>query len=123
MYFEETDLCVQLQKRNWKLAISRQSKAYHHVNSLKNRIPAKHFAFYFVRNNLYFWRHCFGIPAILQFPRMCFVMVKEVILPLRRAKNLGDFFYPLGYALAGLLDSIPFLFQPKTWFEKRLFKV
>ncbi len=121
MYYEETELCVRLQKAGWDLRVVPQARAYHQVKSLEDKIPARHFAFYFARNNLYFWRNNFGIPAWLQFPRLLFVAFKELILPLRRVPSWRVFRERVGCVLAGLGDSFAFLRSPQTPAEVRLF--
>ncbi len=121
MYYEETHLCVQLQKQGWFLAVEPRAHVYHHVQSLKGKIPAKHFAYYFARNNLYFWKVNFGIPALLQFPRMIYIVVKELLLPLRHARSWKDIFRNFAYTAAGVWDGFSFLKKEKTFFERHLF--
>lgn len=121
MYYEETELCIQLQKKNWDLWVEPQAVAYHSVLSMKSSIPARHYAFYFTRNNLYFWQHNFGIPWYVQYPRMTAVVAKEILLPLRRAGNLEDLQDRLRYLKAGLQDAREFLVNQYTKNEKELF--
>ncbi|MGZ3688400.1 MAG: glycosyltransferase [Bdellovibrionota bacterium] len=121
MYYEETHLCVALQRKGWELWVDPDARAYHDVESMKHRIPAPHFAFYFARNNLYFWKVNFGIPWFVQLPRTLFVVGKELILPLRRATSVSLASRRLGYTLAGLWDGFEFLRHPHTRFEKKLF--
>jgi GT2 family glycosyltransferase len=121
LYFEETEFCVQLQKRGWYLWVERSATVYHHVYSLKNGIPARHFAYYFIRNNLVFWKRNFGIPMWIQLPRTLFVALKEVALPLRRASSLKEFLDRLKYLFAGLWDGILFSRKRPVRFERQLF--
>lgn len=121
MYYEETDLCVRLQKKGWELWACPLSKAYHSVNSLKGSVPARHYAFYFVRNNLYFWKKNFNIPWRLQYARLLAVALKEIVLPLRRSPNLEVFRDRLSYVRAGLIDAREFLDHRYTKSEQRLF--
>jgi GT2 family glycosyltransferase len=121
MYFEETHLCVQMQRRGWKLWVDDQARAYHHVRSQEDRIPAKHFAFYFARNNLYFWKTCFGIPAWIQLPRTALVILKELLLPLRRARSFPALLANLRWTWAGFWDGFAFLKVATTPRERRLF--
>lgn len=121
LYFEETEFCVQLQKSNWNLWVEPTAVVIHYVNSFRNKIPERHFAYYFIRNNLFFWKNNFGIPAWIQFPRSVFVFIKEVVLPLRRAKNFPEAWDRLKYGLAGLFDSVLFVQKKPLKFEKKLF--
>jgi len=120
MYFEETELCVKLQKAGWKLWVQVDAIVYHAVKSLEKGVPARHFAYYFTRNNLHFWNKNFGIPWPLQLPRMGFVVAKEVALPLRRAKSLKELEDRLLYLGAGIIDAIPFT-KGRSNFDKKLF--
>lgn len=121
LYFEETEYCVRLQKRDHLLWVEPKAIAYHRVDSLKQGVPARHFSFYFVRNNLYFWQNNFGIPWILQLPRTTFVVAKEVLLPLRRASSPAEAWDRLRYAWYGFVDGFEFLKERFTYHEKRLF--
>jgi GT2 family glycosyltransferase len=121
LYFEETEFCVQAQKRGWELWLERAAVTRHLVQSMEDGIPARHFAYYFARNNLYFWKHNFGIPWALQLPRASFVVMKEIVLPLRRARNLGELSERLSLAAAGLLDGVEFLRERFTRRERRHF--
>ncbi|HEX4924248.1 MAG TPA: glycosyltransferase family 2 protein [Bdellovibrionales bacterium] len=123
LYYEETELCVQLQKLGWDLWVEPSAKVYHIVNSLKDRVPARHYAFYFARNNLYFWKHNFGIPAFVQLPRTMFVITKELVLPLRRADSVATFTDRLKFVAAGFADGFLFLRRRYTYFEKKFFKI
>lgn len=106
LYYEETELCVMLQKRAWDLRVVPQAKAFHHVVSREGGIPAPHYAYYFVRNSLAFWERCFEIPRWIQWPRsFLFVFVKEILLPLRKSPSRQVFFSRLGLALQGLRHS------------------
>jgi GT2 family glycosyltransferase len=98
-----------------------EARAYHHVRSQAARVPAKHFAFYFARNNLYFWKTCFGIPPWLQFPRTLMVVFKELILPLRRARGWRALRENLAWTWAGLRDGFEFLERETTPRERELF--
>ena len=122
LYYEETELCVQMQKNGWNLWVEPSAVVYHSPNSLKNRIPARHYAFYFARNNLYFWKHNFNIPLVVQLPRMTFVIFKELVLPLRRASSPAIFFDRIKYIVMGWLDSFSFIKNRFTYFEKKYFK-
>ena len=121
LYFEETEFCLNLQKSNWQLWLEPSAIAYHASLSKKDGIPARHFAYYFVRNNLMFWKNNFNIPIAIQLPRTFFVMFKEVILPLRKCKNFSTSIDRLYYALAGFWDGILFALEKPTYFEKKLF--
>ncbi|MGE3974930.1 MAG: glycosyltransferase family 2 protein [Bdellovibrionales bacterium] len=121
MYYEETELCVKLQQKGWDLWVEPKSKAFHTVLSMKSRIPARHYAFYFTRNNLYFWQHNFSIPWFVQWPRMTAVVAKEILLPLRRAGNVADLKDRLKYLRAGFADAREFLKHQYTKNEKELF--
>ena len=121
LYYEETDFCVQLQRQNWILWVERTAVAYHKVDSMKDRIPARHFAYYFTRNNLLFWKKCFQIPIWFQIPRTLFVLFKEVLLPLRRARSWDLFFDRLKYAKSGMIDGIRLAQGRPLIFEKNLF--
>lgn len=121
MYYEETELCIQLQRAGWQLWVEPAAAAYHAVDSMKGGIPARHQAFYFTRNNLYFWRRNFGIPAALQLPRTLFVVLKDLVLPLRRAGSAGEALDRLRYILMGLADSRQFLRERYTRRERRHF--
>jgi GT2 family glycosyltransferase len=122
LYYEEAHFCVQLQKRAWKLWVDPDAVVFHMVHSLDKGVPARHFAFYFARNNLYFWKTNFGIPAWLQLPRTLAVSLKELVLPLRRARSLPLIWDRLKYIGAGLLDSLPFLSSARTPRERKFFK-
>ncbi len=121
MYFEETELCVKLQKKGWDLWVEPKAIAYHFVNSMKSKLPARHYAFYFTRNNLYFWQNNFGIPWFVQYPRMTAIVAKEILLPLRRAGNWDEFQDRIKYLRGGLADAHEFLSTQYTTNEKRLF--
>jgi GT2 family glycosyltransferase len=121
LYYEETELCVRLQKRGWKLWLQRDAVAYHAVFSQRKGIPARHFAYYFIRNNLRFWKTNFGIPVALQLPRTLYVLFREVILPLRRASTLAEFLDRLKCGLAGIWDGVLFARGKAPQFERRLF--
>ena len=123
LYFEETELCVRLQKAGWQLWVEPSAIVYHSVNSLKHSVPARHYAFYFARNNLYFWKTNFGIPATLQLPRTLFTVTKELVLPLRRSESPSVFVDRLKYVAMGLFDGFFFLKNQYTPFEKRHFDV
>jgi GT2 family glycosyltransferase len=122
LYYEETDFCVRLQQAGWDLRIEPTATAYHKVDSMKAGIPARHFAYYFIRNNLSFWKTCFGIPIYLQLPRTLYVAWREVILPLRRANHLSEVYDRLKYLAAGLIDGILFTLNRPLHFENKLFK-
>ena len=121
-YFEETELCIQLQKKSWQLWIEPSAVVYHSPTSFPDRIPARHYAYYFARNNLYFWKHNFNIPWMIQLPRTLFVIVKELILPLRRSGSFRVFFDRLRYIAMGWWDSFSFIKNQFTYFEKKHFK-
>ena len=121
MYYEEAELCVCLQKKGWDLFVEADAKARHFVASQAGRIPARHFAFYFARNNLFFWKNNFRIPAWVQFPRTVFVVFKELIFPLRRAPSWRIFNERLGDVWGGLIDGFEFLRKRYTKHEKRIF--
>lgn len=123
MYYEETELCVQLQKHGWELWVEPSAEAYHEVDSMEEGIPARHFAFYFTRNNLYFWRRNFGIPWWVQLPRTLLVVTLHLVVPLRRARTPGEAMDRLRYIAMGLADSIPFLSNRFTPFEQRHFEL
>lgn len=91
------------------------------MKSREAGVPARHFAYYFARNNLYFWHENFGIPWLVQLPRMAFVVAKELLLPLRHAHSLAEAMDRLRYVLGGVRDSVAFLREPVTPWEKRLF--
>jgi GT2 family glycosyltransferase len=121
LYFEETELCIHLQKKGWKLWVDQNSTIYHRVDSLKGGIPARHFAYYFIRNNLTFWKRNFGIPTWVQLPRTLYVAFREVVLPLRRASSFSEVWDRLIYLGAGIWDGILFSRQSRPRFENRLF--
>lgn len=121
LYYEETDFCIQLQKKGWELWVEEKATVYHKVDSLKAGIPARHFAYYFTRNNLAFWKNCFGIPLWLQLPRTFYVAFREILLPLRRAKTWTEVKDRLSYALAGIKDGIAFAQGTPLQFEQKLF--
>jgi len=122
LYFEETEFCIRLQRLGWDLWVARDAIAHHRVDSLKAGIPARHFAYYFIRNNLLFWKNSFGIPIWLQFPRMIYVACREVILPLRRARNWADVGDRLKYLGAGIVDGVLLALNRPLKFENKLFK-
>jgi GT2 family glycosyltransferase len=120
MYYEETDLCIRLQRAGWDLWVETDASVYHSVKSMEKGIPARHYAYYFPRNNLYFWNKNFRIPWPLQLPRMGAVVVKELVVPLRRVRSaaeLGDRLKCIG---AGLFDAVPFV-KGKSLFDHKLF--
>jgi GT2 family glycosyltransferase len=121
LYYEETELCIRLQRIGWKLWVERGATIFHKVDSMKAGIPARHFAYYFTRNNLVFWKTVYGIPWWVQMPRTLYVAFREIALPLRRAKNLREFLGRLGYAFAGLWDGVLLALNKKARFENRLF--
>lgn len=121
LYFEETELCIHLQRIGWKLWVERGATLVHKVDSMKAGIPARHFAYYFTRNNLAFWNKVYGIPWWIQMPRTLYVIFREVLLPLRRANSLHEFLDRLGYTCAGLWDGIFLVLKKKLRFESRLF--
>ncbi|MEQ1875625.1 MAG: hypothetical protein ABL958_03200 [Bdellovibrionia bacterium] len=123
LYYEETELCVQFQKRGWDLWVEPAAVVYHAVQSMKSRVPARHYAFYFARNNLYFWKNNFGIPWIVQLPRTMFVIFKELVVPLRRSDSFGMFFDRLKFTAMGFADGFFFLYTRYTFFEKKYFNV
>jgi hypothetical protein len=88
---------------------------------MESGVPARHFAYYFTRNNLLFWNANFGIPWYVQLPRTLAVVAKEVILPLRRARSFSEAADRFKYAAAGILDGVPFLKGKIPYFEARLF--
>jgi len=121
LYFEETEFCIRMQRTQWKLWVDPTADVYHKVHSMKGRIPARHFAYYFTRNNLVFWKTCFGIPVWLQFPRTLYVVFREVLLPLRRAKNWADVIDRLQYTWGGLVDGVLLAMSCRLRFERKLF--
>jgi GT2 family glycosyltransferase len=121
MFYEETHLCVQLQKHGWELWVESGAVAYHESNSMKGGIPAPYQAYYFTRNNLYFWKANFGIPAVVQLPRTLLVVAKDLVLPLRRARSSAELLHRLRFIGMGLLDSFAFLRQRYTFFERKHF--
>lgn len=121
LYFEETEYCIQLQRRGYDLWVEPRAVAHHRVDSLRHGVPARHFAFYFVRNNLFFWKNCFGIPWFVQLPRTVFVVFKEVVLPLRRARSPSEAWDRLQYLWFGFVDGFEFLNSRFTRNELRLF--
>lgn len=121
LYFEETEFCVKLQKKGWQLWIEPSAIVYHPSQSKRAGIPARYFAYYFIRNNLAFWRNNFQIPILFQIPRTFFVMIKEVFLPLRKARTLRVILDRSLCALAGFWDGIFFALGKPTFFEKKLF--
>jgi GT2 family glycosyltransferase len=123
LYYEETELCVRMQKAGWDLWVEPSAVVYHSVNSLRHNVPARHYAFYFARNNLYFWKSNFGIPAGLQLPRTLYTVTKELVLPLRRSETPEIFLDRLKFVAMGLMDGFFFLKQRYTPFEKRHFEV
>jgi GT2 family glycosyltransferase len=122
LYYEETEFCIRLQKANWDLWINPDATVYHKVDSMKGRIPARHFAYYFTRNNLSFWKTSFGIPIWVQLPRTLYVICREVILPLRRAKTLSELTDRLKYVACGLIDGLFFALGRPSRFERNLFQ-
>jgi GT2 family glycosyltransferase len=123
MYYEEAEMCVRLQKSGWKLWVEARAEAYHGVASMHAGIPARHYAFYFARNNLYFWQANFGIPWMLQLPRTLFVVLKDLVLPLRRARTAAEAFDRIRFIAMGLADSVAFLRQRFTPYERRHFSL
>jgi len=121
MYYEETELSVQLQKAGWSLYVEPDAKVYHAVNSRGAGVPARHHAFYFTRNNLYFWKRNFSIPPLLQLPRTLAVVFKDVVIPLRHASSPAEALDRLRYVGMGLRDAFPFLHQRYTPRERRHF--
>lgn len=106
LYYEETELCVRLQQQGWELYCASDLEIQHAVVSREHRIPAPHYAYYFVRNNLLFWRRCFGISKRSQWLRLfVFVFLKEIVLPLRRSPSWAVFKDRMGWALRGLRES------------------
>lgn len=49
LYYEESHLCIRLQKRGWSLRVVPDAVAYHRVDSMKAGVPARHFAYYFAQ--------------------------------------------------------------------------
>ncbi len=123
LYFEETEFCVRLQKLGWDLRVSPQAMAFHRVDSLAHQIPARHFAYYFTRNQLLFWQRVFAIPWWLQLPRSLLVIAKEVLLPLRRCRSRTQVLDRLRYTLLGLLDGITLARGRAPRFEPQLFEL
>jgi GT2 family glycosyltransferase len=123
MYYEETHLCIQLQKRGWDLWVEPDALVYHRVGEEESGMPSPHHAFYFARNNLYFWQANFGIPWLLQLPRTLFVVAKDLVFPLRHAKSAADALERLRFIGMGLADSVAFLRQRFTPFERRHFSL
>jgi GT2 family glycosyltransferase len=122
LYFEETEYCIRLQKANWDLWIEPDAIAIHRVDSLKSGVPARHFAYYFIRNNLTFWKRNFGISIWTQLPRTMYVVLREVILPLRKAHSMTEAWDRFKYACGGFYDGILFYRDQPFYFEKRLFQ-
>ena len=123
LYYEETEFCLQLRNRGWQLRVVPEISVVHHVDSMKGRIPAAHYVFYFIRNNLYFWKNNFGIPAWVQFPRLLFVSVKEILIPLRRASDFKIVLSRIRLLAAALKDSFSFLQQRYTPNERIFFSI
>ena len=121
MYYEETELSVQLQQAGWSLHVEPDAKVYHGVNSRDAGVPARHHAFYFTRNNLYFWKRNFSIPPLLQLPRTLAVVFKDVVIPLRHARSPAEALDRLRFVGMGLLDAFPFLTHRHTPRERRHF--
>ena len=122
LYYEETELCIRLKKGGWDLWVERGALVDHRVDSMKNGSPARHFAYYFIRNNLLFWKRNYGFPIWFQFPRTLYVLLREVIAPLRRAKSIDEAWDRFQYSLAGLWDGILVARSKPPVFERRLFK-
>jgi GT2 family glycosyltransferase len=122
MYYEETHLCIQLQKRGWELWVEPAAAVYHRVGE-ERAIPSPHHAFYFARNNFYFWHANFGIPWALQLPRTLFVVLKDLVLPLRRASSGAEALQRLRFVAMGLADSVAFFRQRFTRYERRHFSL
>jgi len=122
LYYEETEFCIQLQKIGWELWVAPSATVYHKVDSMKGRIPARHFSYYFTRNNLIFWKTCFNIPIWIQLPRTFFVVFKEVLLPLRRSKSRFELMDRLKCAWGGMIDGLLFARGLPLRFERNLFQ-
>lgn len=112
LYFEETEFCLKLQRSGHELWIEPSAEAYHHVNSFHEGIPSPHFAYYFSRNNLLFWKKNFGIPWFFQLPRTVIVVFKEVVLPLR-CQRLSDSWPILKLSMKGLRDGFKLVWNRK----------
>jgi GT2 family glycosyltransferase len=121
MYYEETELSMKLQKAGWSLHVEPAAKVYHGVDSRKRGVPARHHAFFFTRNNLYFWKRNFSIPPLLQLPRTLGVVFKDVVIPLRHASGPAEALDRLRFIGMGLRDAFPFLRYRHTPYERRHF--
>jgi GT2 family glycosyltransferase len=121
MYFEETDLCIRLQRNNWELAIANDAVAYHAVNSLQHGVPSRSFSYFFIRNNLAFWDWNFSRLRLVQYVTLAFVLVKEVVRPcVFRLRRTGGEGAALKFALKGFIDAYLFDGRP-TAFELKNF--
>lgn len=123
MFYEETHLCVQLQRRGWDLWVEPGAAVYHDVHSMEAGIPKPYQAFYFTRNNLYFWKANFGIPSFVQLPRMLFAVTKDLVLPLRRARSAAELLGRLRFVGMGIVDSFRFIRHRYTPFERKYFDI
>ncbi|MFZ9596627.1 MAG: glycosyltransferase [Bdellovibrionia bacterium] len=121
LYFEETEFCLRLAQAGWKLWVERGADGFHEVASSYERIPSRSYAYYFIRNQLFFWKNLYRIPIWFQMPRSLYVLFREILLPLRRAKSWTEFFSRVGCAFAGLLDGVLFAKRKRLIFESRLF--
>jgi GT2 family glycosyltransferase len=121
MFYEETHLCVQLQKRGWQLWVEPAAVVYHAVHSRDDGVPKPYQAYFMARNQLYFWRSNFGIPAIVQFPRTLAFVLRDLVLPLRRSPSLRVALDRLRFVGMGLVDGFAFLSRPDTHFDRKHF--
>lgn len=121
MYYEETDLCVQLQRRGWELYVEPAARVYHSAGSLEGAFPSEHRAFYFVRNNLYFWERNFGIPWFVQLPRTLAMIGRHLLPPLLKAPSPRLALDRLRFMGMGLIDGFAFRRHRFTHFERKHF--
>jgi GT2 family glycosyltransferase len=121
LYYEETELCIRLQRQGWRLWVERSALVTHHVDSLRAKFPGRHFTYYFIRNNFIFWRSLFQVPWWLQLPRTLCITFKEVALPLRRSKSLDEFKDRIFCIGGGLWDGICMARKKPVHFERTLF--
>lgn len=120
MYFEETDLCVRLQRCGWDLAVVEDAIVFHALNSSDDGIPSRSFSYFFIRNNLAFWEWNFGRKRILQAPILVYVLAKEVIVPtLFRIRSCKKALVALRFSLNGFLDAFKFTGNQTTFEAKK----
>lgn len=104
MYYEDSDLCVRIQRAGYRTVVVRDAWAWHYHRENKGRYPPSYEIYYITRNRFYFiLKHAGGGFALRAFIDEMIKAPRKVIFFLKHLKPVLVVAY-----LKGLLDGILF---------------